>query len=200
MRIVALTGKAWSGKDTVAGFLGGKVMPFAGPIKEFCQQVFDFSDAQIWGPSQERNKPDVRYRRLIGYYADDTPQHEYLTPRYALQTLGTEWGRDCFEDIWADLGMRRAKAYLATHPLETVVIPDCRFVNEARAVRAAGGQVWRIVRPGAGLSGAASAHQSEMEQESPEFNALVNVTIYNDGTLNDLASQIHLLSNWPESF
>lgn len=34
------------------------------------------------------------------------PSH--LTPRYALQQLGTEWGRDCYANTWVDLALRTA--------------------------------------------------------------------------------------------
>ncbi len=172
MRLIALAGRAGSGKNTAAQMLGAHEISFAEPMKRFCQEVFAFSDSQVWGPSEERNRPDPRYNGL--------------TARHALQTLGTEWGRACYSDVWAELGVRRAQACGA--PL--VVITDCRFVNEARVVRAAGGEVWRIVRPGAGLSGAAGLHSSETEQESPEFLKLVTRVVANTGSIEDLRATV----------
>ncbi len=180
-RLIALAGRAGTGKNTVAKLLGAHEISFAEPLKRFCQEVFAFTDAQIWGPSEERNRPDTRYLRW-----SDQDENTYLTPRYALQQLGTNWGRDCYENVWADLGVRRALASTA----DTVVITDCRFVNEAKAVRAAGGEVWRIVRPGAGLAGAAGLHPSEAEQESAEFLSLVTRTVQNTGTLEELAASL----------
>jgi hypothetical protein len=177
-RLIALSGRAGSGKDTVASMIPGAVrMSFAEPLKRFCMEVFGWTEAQVFGPSELRNVPDPRYVRHTG---------ELLTPRHALQTLGTEWGRGCSEDVWAQLGVRRALA----SPADVVVITDCRFVNEARAVRSVGGEVWRVVRPGAGLVGAAGLHASEAEQESPEFLALVTRTIENGGTLSDLLESV----------
>ncbi len=182
-RLIGLSGRAGSGKNTVMEIIarlerdGASEIAFAGPLKRFCQEVFGFSAEQIEGAA--KNDPDPRYPRM---HRD--PQGCYrklLTPRYAMQTLGTEWGRDCFPDVWADLGIRRAQALPGT-----VVITDCRFLNEAKAIIAAGGEVWRIVRPGAGLSGSAGAHASEAEAESAEFLALVSKTIHNTGTLKDL--------------
>lgn len=178
--LIALAGRAGAGKNTVATMLGGHEISFAEPLKRFCQEVFAFSDAQVWGPSECRNAPDERYPRPGGY----------LTPRYALQTLGTNWGRDCYQDIWADLGVRRAVA----HPAPLVVITDCRFVNEAKAVLRAGGEVWRVVRPGAGLAGAAGLHPSEAEQESAEFLSLVTRTIQNAGSLENLTQAVTAFS------
>lgn len=165
--IIGLVGKAGSGKDTAAGMIpGAKVFSFADPLKEFCAQVFDWPREVLWGPSELRNRYDPRYPGL--------------TPRHALQTLGTEWGRGCYENIWADLGIRRAKAWLEEYnPALHAVFTDCRFINEARAIREAGGEVWRIIRPGSGLSGAASQHSSEIEQDSPAMESLVTATINN---------------------
>lgn len=194
-RIIALAGRAGSGKNTVAAMLGGAEISFAEPLKRFCQEVFAFTDEQVFGPSEARNRPDGRYprtcpackgvlRRLCSLCKGSG--QAFLTPRFALQTLGTEWGRNCYPDVWADLGIRRALA----HPAPLALITDCRFENEARAVRAAGGEVWRIVRPSAGLSGAAGLHPSEAEQESSAFLALVTRTIVNDGTLAELRARV----------
>lgn len=222
-RLIALTGLAGSGKNTVADMLGGHHLSFAEPLKWFAQEVFAFSDAQLYGPSAERNKPDERYPREHGPWVHPpTPcpgkccagacaccgarTHEtrataahpwptaptcHLTSRYALQTLGTEWGRNCYPDVWASLGVRRALAHLDEHPHDFVVITDCRHLNEAKAVRAAGGQVWRIVRPGAGIG---TAHPSEAEQQSGAFLACVDVTIHNDDTLEHLRDWVHVAS------
>lgn len=117
----------------------------------------------------------------------------YLTPRHALQQLGTEFGRACYPDIWVEYTMRVAQkllkkdyelneriwAYTSRLGLfqaqgyrphwgsvlaKGVVIPDVRFKNEADAIFKAGGDVWRIERPGAGLQGEAAKHISETEQ------------------------------------
>ncbi len=191
-RLIALAGRAGSGKNTVAELLDAEQISFAEPLKRFCQEVFAFSDLQVWGPSEERNRPDLRYpttcQNAQCQRNDTCPSchgsAQYLTPRYALQTLGTEWGRGCYENVWAELGVRRALSYRGEAPI--VAITDCRFVNEARAVRQAGGEVWRIVRSRAGLLGAAGLHPSETEQESPEFLDLVNCTIRNHGTIEQL--------------
>jgi hypothetical protein len=138
---------------------------------------------------------------------------EHLTPRHALQQLGTEWGRTCYPNTWVDLCIRTARKLLddhsarytqkhGVHHLEDnriweeadrieanrvrgVAVPDVRFRNEMAALREAGARLVRVVRPGAGLSGSAGAHVSEMEQrEIPdsEFDRI----LYNEGTLDDL--------------
>lgn len=54
-----------SGKSTVANTLiekfGFVQVGLADPMRRFCQEVYQFSDNQIWGPSEYRNAPDKRY-------------------------------------------------------------------------------------------------------------------------------------------
>lgn len=184
MNLVAVLGLAGSGKNTAANIIarltGGSCIALADPLKRFCKEVFDFSDEQLYGPSEYRNAVDLRYRRNDG---------SYLSPRIALQLLGTEWGRSCYEDIWVDLSIRRAK-YLLSTACPMVVITDCRYVNEARKVKAAGGKVWRIIRGGASGSPGVVGHTSETEQLEPGILQYVDVTINNDGTAEELTAAV----------
>ncbi len=97
----------------------------------------------------------------------------FLTPRYALQTLGTEWARFLHQDVWVDYCLRVAKKILTPYDpnheavkvgwlhyaQETgfdgtfglkepggVVIPDVRFINEFERIKEVGGKVWRVKR------------------------------------------------------
>lgn len=193
MIIIAFSGVAGSGKSTATDYLvkhyGFEVVSFADPIKRICRDVFGFSDEQLWGPSAMRNAPDLRYVRDDG---------ELLTPRYALQLLGTDWGRHCHPNIWVDMAMRNARG-------SRIAIPDCRFINEMDAVRKAGGILWRCKRRSAEAPVRRSlvwwrralasvgigdrVHQSERELlELPDsyFNAITD----HDGSKDDLYRQI----------
>lgn len=176
--IIGLVGHAGSGKDTVADMLGWRRMSFAEPMKRFCMEMFDWTEEQVFGASALRSVPDPRYIREDG---------GELTPRFALQTLGTEWGRKCCPGIWVQYCLRKAVA-----SSEPVVITDCRFVNEARAIRAAGGELWRVFRPGAALAGSAGQHASEQEQDSDAMSDLISLTLQNTGTLDDLRDMVRL--------
>lgn len=195
--IIGFSGLAGSGKTTAASFLvknhGFVSMGLADEMKRMVQKVFAFSDDQVWGSSEHRNAPDLRYpREQFG-----SGIALYLTPRYALQKLGTEWGRDCYNDIWVDFTLRKAKqllteptlrynansgVYQVLYPAEFdrgakgVAISDVRFKNEMAAIKKAGGFLVRLKR-GKGLSGEAGAHPSETEQlEVPDnyFDAVID--------------------------
>ena len=180
--IIALTGLAGSGKSTVAEMLNGVQIGFADPLKRFCGEVFGFSNEELYGPSEARERYSQVFTR---------PDGQPLTPRFALQTLGTEWGRNCDPDVWAKAGIARA-SWLEGNRIECpamgpVVITDLRFVNEARLVREAGGEVWRIRRPGAWQTlKLEQMHPSEREVWSPEMTGYVTREINNAGTLEAL--------------
>lgn len=161
--LIAFTGLAGSGKSTAAAHLvnhhGFQRIRFAGPLKAMLAAL-GCTPTEIDGDRKEAPC------ELLGG----------KTPRHAMQTLGTEWGRDL---IASDLWIRAFNAALAKMPVGVpVVVDDCRFPNEAEAVKAAGGIVVRIERPGAGAS--AAGHKSEGQ-------ALATViTLCNTGTEADL--------------
>lgn len=178
--IIAITGLAGSGKNTVADMITGVPMAFADPMKKFCQQIFGFTNEELFGPSEARERPSKRFCR---------PNGEPLTPRFALQTLGTEWGRNCDPDVWVKYAMWRAREIEATanqNGAGPVIITDLRFVNEAEHVLAAGGEIWRIDRPGL----TRGSHPSEIDIWSPAMDRLVAVNISNTGTLEQLKATV----------
>ena len=145
--LIAFTGLAGSGKSTAAQHLvknhGFQRLRFAGPLKDM-MRALGLTEAEIEGDRKEMPCD------LLGG----------KTPRYAMQTIGTEWGRDL---ISPDLWIRAFNAALAKVPAGVpIVVDDCRFPNEADAITAAGGVLVRIVRPGAGAG--AAGHSSEAHQ------------------------------------
>lgn len=200
--IVGVTGQARSGKDTLAAYLSDNHnfvrIGLADPLKRICKDVFDFNDAQLWG--DERDLPDRRYLRgekvtgavLSSKYPEipagsEVVQRIYLTPRFALQLLGTEWGRTCYNDVWIEYGIRVAKELLSNPklgyvpsrglftaedpddvwpPTTGVVFSDLRFKNEFEAVRKAGGLLVRVKREDCYGDVGIENHPSEAEQKT----------------------------------
>lgn len=141
--IVAFTGQAGSGKSTATKYLveqhGYTLVKFAGPLKDM-MRLIGLTEDEIEGSLKE--KP---CNLLAG-----------KTPRHAMQTLGTEWGRNCIGDgFWINLWRERAVDVLAQ--AGRVVVDDCRFPNEAAAIRRLGGDIYRIT----GRGGIPGHHESE---------------------------------------
>ena len=126
-----------TGKDTVADHYVTQErfqkIGLADPLKRFCMEVYGFTAEQLWGASEHRNKPDKRYPRKHSWevqthhgkssylcaccgaeMTDIRVKHPpcYLTPRFALQQLGTQWGRYMWDDTWIRKGVDTAQALL----------------------------------------------------------------------------------------
>ena len=123
----------------------------------------------------------------------------FWTPRMILQFVGTEGIRRVDKDAWVKHAIRRASDMLGegalriverdgkpVSPALFVAITDCRFKSEMAAIKAAGGEVWRIRRPATDKSAQGLAgHASETEMDTipdSEFNHVIN----NDATLDVL--------------
>jgi hypothetical protein len=234
--IVGICGRSGSGKDTSADFLvknaGFVKVAFADPLKRICQEVYDFTDDQLWGPSASRNAPDKRYIRrvstpppgwaeTIGYSKEEAEESltEYLTPRLALQLLGTEWARNCYPNTWVDLALRTAQqllrrsyVYDAKRGLRDVqkltlaekeelgpmmapggvVISDIRYKCEFDAVKKAGGFIFKLLR-GEGLKGVAGQHSSEIELQSIPLESFDCIIDNREWSLDKLEAYLHNL-------
>lgn len=129
-----------SGKSTVANALAGHryvTVKFAGPLKSMLTTLL-----MMRGASQ-----DAAIRMVEGDLKEQPTRYlDGKSPRYALQTLGTEWGRDIMgTDFWVNCAMAQADRLMADG--YNVVMDDVRFPNEAQAIKARGGLVVKITRP-----------------------------------------------------
>lgn len=174
--VIGLTGLIGSGKSEVARHLmeryGFVRIKFADPLKNMLRSLL-----------REVGLDVVTIERMIEGDLKEVPCEALsgCTPRHAMITLGTEWGRNCLaKELWVHVTKLKIKAALKAG--QSVVLDDCRFVNEAAMVTDLGGEVWRIDR-GQLL---AVNHESETGQ------ALVPVQkrIQNDGSLFDLRRKI----------
>jgi Deoxynucleotide monophosphate kinase len=149
--LIGLAGRAGSGKTTVANYLSGRhgflAYAFASPIKQALSAMCRLTDEQLEGEAKE-----------------ETIDWLGRSPRFLMQTLGTEWGRALVHrDIWLLLAERhlagareRWAGYRRGKPF-SMVLSDVRFENEAAWIRERGGIVAHVVRD----SGRRSGHASE---------------------------------------
>lgn len=171
-RLIGLTGKAGSGKDTVADYLKLRheymKVAFATPLKNGIKAMLDLTDVDLDHPKKEQVIDDIG-----------------KSPRQMMQTLGTEWGRNCVNtDLWLILAKRKIDLYHGAG--YDVVITDCRFENEAKFIRDNGGTVVHILRDGAGTP---HAHASEAGV-SAEYNDYV---LSNNGPIASLYEQVEVM-------
>ena len=132
-RLIGFHGPAGCGKDLAASMIPDSAqVGFADAIYAGLAAMLCVAEAELRGRSR-KELPIVLNGKPIP------------SPRRLLQTLGTDWGRDSVDaDLWVTLAELRW--HDAWPVATTVTVPDVRFMNEARAIRAAGGEVWRILR------------------------------------------------------
>ena len=166
--LIGITGLARSGKDSFSKTFvehGFKRAAFANALKVTTAYIAN-EDSNL--------------------YFDEVTKEELseslgMTRRSALQKMGAAVRDTLGVDTWVN---RTINGWVAQGKLPTV-ITDCRYENEAKAIRAMGGTIVRIVRPGAGLKGEQGAHESE--RGLPDD--LVDIEITNDGSLSELAAE-----------
>jgi dephospho-CoA kinase len=166
-RIVGISGHIQSGKSTVAEFLskefGYKRIRFADAIKGMLKHI-GLTQEQIEGTEKE-----VPLDLLCG-----------KTPRFAMQMLGTEYGRNLLgKDVWARIWRNHVEQYLKQSNSNRVVVEDIRFENELEVVKKINGFIIRIERPGNEIK---SKHESETALDGVKFETV----IINDGTKENL--------------
>lgn len=158
--LIGIAGRAGSGKTTAAHYLETakkfKRRSFAAPLK-LALIAMGVPDEFVYG---ERK-------------GDPCPQLCGVTARHAMQTLGTEWGRNL---IHGDLWVKLMEDALAVETAD-VVIDDVRFPNEVAMIKRRYGTVVWLSR------GADNVGTHASENMSPND---ADYFIVNDGTFGTL--------------
>lgn len=189
--IVALSGYGQTGKDTAAAFMSEFAfsrLAFADPLKAValaCDPVFEVFAGTATGRNEfgESVHKTLKVRRALSRLIQDGGWEwaKSFCPesRIFLQHLGVGVREHVDPDAWVNALFRQCE------PGRRYVITDCRFPNEAAAVKARGGLVVRIHRPGVG---AVNAHASETALDDWDFDA----HLFNDGDLEHYRARVHL--------
>uniref|UniRef100_A0AB74UND6 DNMP kinase n=1 Tax=Caulobacter phage BL57 TaxID=3348355 RepID=A0AB74UND6_9VIRU len=186
MKIVAITGPRGHGKSTAAAALearGYVHLNFADPLREIAKIAYGLTMKEMLDPVLKETKLD---------------RWPFKSPREILQHIGTDMFRNYVDDTWVQAWANKAKAYLdgkvangfgGVRVVEGVVCSDCRFLNEAAAVRAMGGAIIRVQDPRKHTADAASQHASETEMAKivPDWS------ITNDRAIADLHNAIEMI-------
>ena len=140
--IIGICGLIGSGKDTIADYLQNihqfRRESFAHTLKDAVAAIFGWDRELLEGRTRESRE----WREQVDPWWANRLNMPNLTPRWVLQYWGTEVARKSFhDDMWiAALENKLRK----TH--DDIVISDCRFPNEIKAIKDAGGIVIRVVR------------------------------------------------------
>lgn len=184
MHLIGLHGPAFAGKSTVAQYLveqyGFAEVSFAAPLYRGVATMLGIDVGELHDRAKKEN-PIAWLGR---------------SPRYLLQTLGTEWGRRLVrEDLWLVLAAR-AIDKLRAMGRPGVAVSDVRLDIEAEFILARGGELWgvqRLTRPVA-----VRAHETEVGISSNyPSRGLINAAGFPalharvDQLLDELEARIH---------
>lgn len=190
--IIGLNGYALSGKDTVGTiiqYLTSKYKPCA--IEDCLKAGQDFSKYTDWEIKKFAGKLKIIASILTNIPATMFENQEFkkkylpemwnnhglpMTVRDFLQKLGTDGLREGLHpNTWINAFMVDYKEVYSGKDSEGAdllaypnwIVTDCRFPNEAKAIKDAGGIIIRIDRPGIS---AINAHPSETSLDNWDFD------------------------------
>jgi hypothetical protein len=189
--ILGLTGFAGAGKDTVADLLVAharfRKLAFADALRAEVAEGFGVLASELADPTAKhrptmalcmRRAPRDFLAAVVLSLSVAAPDHwtplsnEWLdaprAPRQILQWWGTEYRRAQHDRYWTRIMASRLVAYRRDGETR-FVITDVRFDNEADTVRAAGGTLWQVTRPGCdGRAEGAHVSASDGSRFKPE--------------------------------
>jgi hypothetical protein len=168
--LYGLCGYAGTGKDTVADLLcthlGFRKFAFADTLRAEVAEAFGVD--RIYFTSQHtKNVPMAAlmmeraphgFVGAVALTVDSSGRNargqlseawmtEPRTPRQIMQWWGTEYRRRQSSLYWVNALAARIFEHRRAGN-DRIVITDCRFANEVDLVRAYGGQLWQVTRPG----------------------------------------------------
>lgn len=191
MSIIAVSGKMGSGKDTV----GQIIQTLAGEsweVKRFSHKIKVMATLITGIPIEKFEDQEFKRTDLGDEWNLTTHHWAYpvtypMTVRDMLQKIGTEAMRNnLHQDVWVNALMID---YVRGSQLETLpnwVITDCRFLNEAAAIKRKKGIIVRVERPNIMTN---DMHQSEIELDRYDFDYVIQ----NDGTLEELTEKVRVI-------
>ena len=150
--IIGLCGKMGSGKTTTFNLLQDRLgsdvvlVKFASPLYEAQDYLYEKFGFGF---------PVVKDRKL-------------------LQWLGTDWAREKNENVFVDVFKQRVSGLVANGKI--VICDDCRFLNEAEAIRELGGTVIKInkMHDGHAESESNKDHPSERDIDKIQGDFIIN--------------------------
>lgn len=210
-QIIGIIGFKGSGKDTVGDFLVDSYDferdSFAGSLKDAISAIFGWDRILLEGASAEsrewRETPDIWWEEKL-----DWQNHpgSYISPRFTPRAAMQFWGTDLLRrNFHNDLWIMSLQNKIRNK--DRIVITDCRFPNEFKTIKEAGGQVWRVKRGSepswfdSGMLAAcgSSMHKEQMrelgihESEWAWLNLPFDQVIENNGSIEDLRNRVKCL-------
>jgi hypothetical protein len=206
--IIGICGFIGSGKDTVADFLTNfhefRRESFASTLKDAVANVFGWDRIMLEGRTKEARE----WREQVDPWWSTRLDMPNLTPRWVLQYWGTEVCRKAFHD---DIWIASLENKLRTSK-DNVVISDCRFPNEIKSIKDAGGIIawvqrgelpeWYQTALDANAGSNVAVNELKMKKihasETAWIGTNFDIILDNNGTIDGLYQQVKQVITSPE--
>lgn len=138
-KIIGFAGRKQSGKTTCSQFVESlftkdtvKIYNFADPLKQdVCINILGLTHDQCYGDDDLKNTiTDLEWNG------------SKLTAREVMQFVGTDIFRNMKNNVWSDATIKK----ISKEEKDVAIIADCRFPNEVKAIKDAGGLVIKLTR------------------------------------------------------
>ena len=162
-KIIAFAGRKQSGKttcseavlkygnDTLYPYNNSKIYNFADPLKkDICINILGMSYDQCYGSDEQKNE-------LVNCHWNN----KQMTAREVMQFVGTNIFRQMQNNVWADATIHK----IQLEQPDLAIIADCRFPNEVKAIKHAGGIIIKLMR-----NPFNSDHESEVALDPDQYN------------------------------
>jgi len=209
MLVIALSGLAGAGKDTVADILvrdhGFTKMAFAAPLKEMLldlDPIVGYYEPECdcsCGCCDGEDLDPMYLSDLYDKYGLTESDVKASTYGEEVRRLWERFGTDVIRKRWPNFWVEQTREAIFATGRDRIVISDCRFPNEADMVydlslpewnedtqryvdSPVNSSVWNIVRPG--------VERGDHEAESHSGGLAEEITLHNDGSLEGLAENV----------
>lgn len=179
-KIIILTGKAQSGKDTVCSFISSYLADrdisagtysFATSLKKMCVDILGLDYKQCWGSNEQKDTltkfrwsslPLTQEEIEVLVRKNNKNINSLMTARDVMQVFGTNIFRRFYPDCWVQSTINRIKK----DGLDFAIISDARFPNEINLLGLYSPLVIRLKR-----NVLANIHESETALDNYVFGS-----------------------------
>lgn len=169
MKLIGITGRAQTGKSTLAEYLrekhGYEEYSFANPLKEILL-ILKFRPEELYGTGQQKLVKNKHW----GY-----------TGRESMQKIGTEIFREALpkvlpnmERVWIRLFEIECEENKEKGIEKNYIISDIRRLDEAESIRKLGGVIIRTLKTVEDSTAEYRQHSSETEMDKIEADFVVD--------------------------
>lgn len=180
MTIIGIAGCAQAGKDTVADLLhdhtGERIVHFADALRDLAEKLDPLISEPPFDGVMAWPKPLSHFARTHDY----AWIKEYTNYRDVLVRLGAGAREAISPRVWISALDERTESWTG------FLVADVRYANEANWVKACGGEVWYVIRPGFD----AANEEEESSLRAIRTLGLVDTWVPNDRDLDALAVNV----------